>query len=141
MKKAKNNGGAARKIALFIIISGFLITILATIFANLYANTFFAEKKFEEMARNYYENDFYESAVLENNSASKTETFEKYQNGIRIKLRQVLNWELIEHDADYRAFFITEAFSCDTNESFAKITPRAPFNKNDYDIEINLRCN
>ena len=141
MKKVPNKSKFPRKILIFALIFLVLFAILIFIFRDLYKNTFFAEKKFGEIARRYYEDEFYESILLENKNEAKDDIFDKYKNGIRIKLRQVLNRELVENNANYRSFFENEAFSCDTNQSFAKITPRAPFEKTDYEVEIKLLCN
>jgi hypothetical protein len=141
MKKVPKKSKSPRKILIFALIFLVLFAILIFIFRDLYKNTFFAEKKFEEIARRYYEDEFYESILLENKNEAKDDVFDKYKNGIRIKLRQVLNRELVENNANYRSFFENEAFSCDTNQSFAKITPHAPFEKSDYEIEIKLLCN
>lgn len=129
------------KIAFFVIIVGLLVAVAAVVFTNLYKNTFFAEKKFEEITKHYYEDNLYETILLENGGENLEDVFKKYPSGITVKLRQALSWEFLENNMNYRSFFETDAFSCDTNESTAKFTPRAPYGKKDYDVEFGLKCN
>lgn len=128
------------KIAFIVIVIGLLTAIAAVIFSNLYENTFFAEKKFDEITRHYYEDNVYETVILENKGEDVEKIFKKYPSGFFVKLRQALNWEFLENNTNYRSFFETESFSCDTNESYAKFIPRAPYGKKDYDVEFNLKC-
>ena len=128
------------KIAFFVIIIGLLAAVSAVVFTNLYKNTFFAEKKFEDISRHYYEDELYETILLENEGVSLEDIFKKYPSGIFVKLRQALSWEFLENNMNFRSYFETDAFSCDTNESYAKFTPRAPYGKKDYDVEYNLDC-
>ena len=129
------------KIAFVVIVVGLLVAVAAVIFTNLYKNTYFAEKKFDEITRHYYEDSIYETILVENNGESLENIFKKYPSGIFVKLRQALSWEFLEKNMNYRSYFETDVFSCDTNESYAKFIPRAPYGKKDYDVEFNLKCN
>ena len=128
------------KVAFFVILIGLLVAVGAVIFTNLYKNTFFAEQKFEEISKRYYEDELYETILLENNGKELEEVFKKYPSGIFVKLRQALSWEFLENNVNYRTYFETEAFSCVTNESYAQFVPRGPYGKKDYDVEYNLKC-
>ena len=141
MKMARKRSGIMSKIAFFVIIVGLLVAVAAVIFSNLYKNTFFAEQKFQEITKHYYEDNVYETILVENNGESLENIFKKYPSGIYVKLRQALSWEFLENNMNYRSYFETDAFSCDTNTSTAKFTPRAPYGKKDYDVEFNLKCN
>ena len=68
------------------------------------------------------------------------EAFEKYKSGFIVRLRQILNYEFLEHDANYRSYFNTDSFSCDTNTSSATFKPHKPYGKKDYDVEFHLNC-
>ena len=128
------------KITVFVIVVGILVVAATVIFTNLYHNNFFADKKFEELSRKYYEDTFYEDFIVEHNGEDLETAFSKYRNGIKIKLRQVLNAEFLNHGQNYRSYFETESYSCDTNESAAVFRPRAPYGKKDYDVEFDLKC-
>ena len=137
----RKRSGITSKIAFIVIIVGLLVAVATVIFTNLYKNTFFAEQKFEEISRHYYEDEVYETILVENSGKNLEEVFKKYPNGITVKLRQALSWEFLENNMNYRSYFDTESFSCNTNESQAKFTPRAPYGKKDYDVEFDLKCN
>lgn len=140
MKMVKKRSGIVMKVTFFIMAIGIFVTIATIIFTNLYQNTFFADKKFEEISRNYYENTLYEDFIAEHNGEDLDEAFSKYTNGFNVKLRQILNSEFLKNNQNYRSFFETESYSCDTNTSTAKFIPHAPYGKKDYDIELNLNC-
>lgn len=128
------------KIAFFIIIIGLLSATGAVIYLQLVESNFFAKQKFEELSRNYYENKLYDNFVSENSGQSLEQAFSKHRSGFNIKLRQILNYEFLEHNQNYRSYFDSNKFSCDTNESYAKFIAKAPYGKKDYDVEFNLKC-
>ncbi len=128
------------KITVFVIIVGILVVVASIIFTNLYHNSFFAEQKFDEIARNYYENTYYEEFLSEHNGEDLGEAFSKYHNGITVKLRQILNTEFLNNNKNYRSYFDTESYTCNTNTSTAKYLPHEPYGKKDYDLELNLKC-
>ena len=141
MKIEKNRGNFASKITILLIIVGVLVAGASIIFTRLYSDNFFAEKKFEELSRKYYEEKIYTDFISEHNGEDIAEAFSKLDNGtITVKLRQILNYEFLEHDANYRGVFETDVFSCDTNNSKAIFTPRSPFGRKDYEVEFQLEC-
>lgn len=128
------------KIIIFIIFIGLLTTVGAVVYTNLYENHFFADRKFEELARNYYENSLYENFITEHDGEDLSKAFSVYKNGFTVRLRQLLNYEFLEHNQNYRTYFETENFSCDTNKSYVKFIAHEPYGKKDYDAEFNLDC-
>lgn len=140
MKMVRKKSRNVSKIIFVVIFVGLLVAIGSVIFTNLYQNSFFAEKKFDELARSYYEDNLYETTLLENEGQELGEIFGKYRNGFKVKLRQVLSYEFLEHNVNYRTYFETEAFSCDTNETYATFMPHEPYGKKDYDVTFNLKC-
>ena len=79
------------KITFFVILIGLVVAAGSVIYANLYKNHFFADKKFEEMSRNYYENSLYEDFIKEHDGEDLKDAFEPYKNGFKIRLRKLLN--------------------------------------------------
>ena len=128
------------KITVFLIAVGILVSVATIIFTHLYTNTYFADRKFEEISRDYYENTLYEEFIAEHNGEDLGEAFSKYRSGFTVKLRQILNSAFLKDNQNYRSYFDTESYSCDTNTSTAKFMPRAPYGKKDYDAEFNLVC-
>ena len=107
----------------------------------LFVATGFAERKFEELARKYYEETLYPKFLADHGGNNLGEEFAKYQSGFTVKLRQILNHELLEHNKDYRKVFETEAFRCNTNSSSVIFKARAPYGKTDYVADFKLNCN
>ena len=141
MKVVKKRGsGIIPKISIALIVVTIIAVIAAIVITQLFENHYFANQKFEELGRNYYENSLYESFITEHSGEDLGEAFSKYTSGFTVRLRQILNYEFLEHDSNYRSFFDTESFTCDTNKSNVVFKPHAPYGKKDYDAEFNLIC-
>jgi hypothetical protein len=140
MKMVRKRSGIVMKIAIFVILVGLLAVAGTVIYTNLYENHFFADRKFEELSRSYYENSLYENFITEHDGENLSEAFSVYKNGFTVKLRQILNYEFLEHNQNYRTYFETDNYSCDTNKSYVKFTAHEPYGKKDYDAEFNLVC-
>ena len=140
MKIERKRSGLISKIVIFLVLVAVVTVAGTVIYMNLYENKFFAERKFEELARNYYENSLYENFITEHEGEDLSEAFSKYKSGFVVKLRQILNYEFLEHNANYRSYFETDAYSCDTNNSTARFTARGPYGKKDYELELDLKC-
>ncbi len=141
MKVAKKKGGGIiPKVSIAIILVAIIAVVVTVIVTNLFENHYFANQKFEELSRNYYENSLYESFITEHSGEDLGEAFSKYTSGFTVRLRQILNFEFLEHDANYRSYFDTDSFTCDTNKSNVVFKPHAPYGKKDYDAEFNLIC-
>ena len=140
MKIERKRSGAVSKVIILLVFVVILTVAGSVIYMKLYESKFFAERKFEELSRNYYENSLYESFILEHDGEDLSEAFSKYQSGFSVKLRQILNYEFLENNTNYRSFFDTDAYSCDTNNSIARFKARAPYGKKDYDVELELNC-
>ncbi len=140
MRITRRRSGIVSKITIILIIMTIIVVVATIIFNHLSENHYFADKKFEELARSYYENSLYENFVKEHDGEDLSEAFSKYKNGFNIKLRQLLNYEFLEHNSNYRSYFDTDKFTCDTNTSHVIFKPHAPYGKKDYDAEFNLDC-
>lgn len=146
MKIERSRAGKARGIAvLVIIVSAAIVGYMAWANAN-YAPDTRAAHEFEAMVKDYYENYFYDQFlsdyVKENGEGFEIrDAFEPYtKSGFpRVMLRKLLlfddgRWE------DKREVFDNDQYVCDTNTSYVKITPVAPFSKTDYHTEYDLDC-
>lgn len=128
-------------ITIIVILVAVIVVVATIIFMNLYENSYFARNKFEELARRYYETSLYDNFLSEHKGEDLSVAFEKYAEfGFDIKLRQLLNSEYLMNGQNYRAYFETNVYTCDTNASSAKFIPYAPFGKKDYNLEIKLEC-
>ena len=77
MKMVRNRSNFVMKVTVFLIIIGLIAAALAIIFTHLYDNSYFAEKKFEELAKNYYENTLYEDFITDHDGEDIAEAFKK----------------------------------------------------------------
>ncbi len=140
MKMVKNHSNIVMKVTVILILVGIVAAALAIVFTHLYDNSYFAEKKFEELAKNYYENTLYEDFITDHNGEDIGEAFKKIPAGFRVKLRQILNSEFLNNNQNYRSYFDTKSYTCDTNTSDVVFKPHEPYGKKDYDMEITLNC-
>ncbi|MBP5512535.1 hypothetical protein J6X90_04135 [Candidatus Saccharibacteria bacterium] len=140
MKMVRNRSNFVMKVTVFLIIIGLITAALAIIFTHLYDNSYFAEKKFEELAKNYYENTLYEDFITDHDGEDIAEAFKKIPTGFRVKLRQILNSEFLNSNQNYRSYFDTKSYTCDTNTSNVVFKPHESYGKKDYDMEITLNC-
>ena len=141
MRIGRNSSNVAKKLTIFLIILTALVAAGAVIFSNLYKDMYFANQKFEELSRNFYENYLYENFLNEHSGENLEAAIKNYTvEGFRVKLRQILNYEFVEHGTNYRSYFETETFSCNTNGSWATFYPRAPYGKKDYEPKFELSC-
>ena len=124
---------------IILIIVLFAIVVFAVVMRNMYLDKTFARQEFEQLAREYYEEEMYPSLKDGQNGKSKEETLGSGQ-GFIIRLRQVLNHGILYKNVDYRIDFINKHFECNTNNSTVRIFPKAPYGKTDYDFELTLNC-
>ncbi|MBQ2638473.1 hypothetical protein IJF91_00165 [Candidatus Saccharibacteria bacterium] len=141
MKIAKKHSRFTSHIMIALIFITVLTVIIAIFVQNLQDKNFFVNQKFESLSKSYYEEVLYPEFIEEHKNESLESAFEKYKNnGFTVRLRQILNYEFLNKNNDYRSVFEGNNFSCDTNSSTAKFVPRSPFGKTDYDAEFNLIC-
>ena len=140
MKIERKRSRVVSKVIILLIFVAVLAVVGLIVYIKLYENTFFAERKFEELSRKYYEDSLYENFIVEHDGEELAEAFSGYKNGFTIKLRQILNHEFLQNNVNYRSYFETDSYSCDTNKSTAIFKAHEPYGKKDYDVEFNLVC-
>ena len=139
--KKKNDPVFARKfVTVGVIVSGTMVAL--SIFVTVYFNSeAVAHRKFERLAREYYEDYYYDKfmeSMSEEAFQAKMETFAK--TGLQpVPLRQVLLYQNGKNQA-YKKYFEKENFACDKNTTTAKFYPVAPYGKTDYTVEFNYSC-
>lgn len=141
MKNNRKRSNMRPKIMIISIILAMIVIAAVIIYIKLSESTFFAERKFESLGRNYYENSIYDELLKGHDEANLKSVFGKYKkSGLIVKLRQLLNDALLKNGEDYRSLFETEHYSCDTNKSKVIYRPHEPYGKKDYDAEFVLDC-
>ena len=113
-----------------------------SVFVAVYFNAeAVAHRKFEQMAREYYEDYYLErfkSSISEEVFEQRMAIYEK--TGLdAVPLRQLLLYQQ-EKNAKMRKYFEGKDFSCDKNTTTAKFYPIAPYGKTDYTVEFNYTC-
>ena len=141
-KSKKINPNLAKKISLIIVCSAMVIVVLALIILPFVKEENLAKSKIDQLARDYYENFFYDDYTnsekfqqLEN----KEEAMQKYvdRGFSRLTLRQ-----LLLHDSDKNAetaVFLRKV--CDENKTYVQIFPEPPFTKTSYHLKVTYSCN
>ena len=134
-----------RILSLMIVLTCLVVVVAAIFVKNNLTSTKLANQKMEELARDYYENDFYHRFTRDHVSIGQEDNlgqyFEKYtQLGFPpVKLGKLLDYSE-KNNKDMMKYFSHDKFSCDTNGSYALIKPKAPFSSKDYEITFNLSC-
>lgn len=96
-----------------------------------------AERKLATIAKDYYENYFYERFVGERDPATALKPYAKtgFQ---RVYLRQLLLFDNQRHESARKLF--EGEYRCDTNATAATYYPEEPFGRGDYRVEYTMAC-
>ena len=142
MKINRSHASSAKKIAVIVIIVATVVVV-----GSLWSNQYFspanrAKRELEILTKDYYENFFYDLILREGgDNKNLTEIFQPYnENGMQpVLLRQLLLFDNSRHESS-RKEFINDFYKCDTNATSVRITPVAPYGRNDWTAEYNLSC-
>lgn len=122
-----------------VIILAMLAVILAVLTTLFYTPERVIKTKIEDIARDYYENYFYQDIVNYKTTQTQLEkTMKKYENNgfSRIALSQLLIYDSQKH-AD--AADIIKNY-CDENTTSIQFFPTAPYGQKDYRINYYYSC-
>lgn len=141
MKIKRGDTVIAKKITLGVIFVASLAVIFSLV-TNYYFNpSRVARRKFEAMARQYYEGYYYQDFINASGDGEAERVFSKYaEQGLApVFLRQLLLYDK-GRNQEQRKYFDGANLKCDTNSSTVTFLPRAPFGLKDYEMRINLTC-
>ena len=139
MTKRKDINNFARKYLLI------LIPCLAIIIALAIACTFIfsperqSKSELEALARNYYENIFYQNMLDSNEySGDPAKSLEKYKDSglTSVSLRQLI---LLNEDKNVSTNYVLEY--CDQKQTSVEFYPEPPFERTSYHVEYTYSCN
>lgn len=131
----------ARGVAIFVVIVS-ILTVVAHLGLSLYFEPVrIVDRKIEEIAKDYYETYFYPNYATDSTGDELDEKMDKFaENGFsRTYLRQLLLFDEGRH-ADEAKYFKYNGYTCDTNETYVKYYPIAPYGVEDYRVEYYLQC-
>lgn len=131
---------ARRFVTVGVLVSVFMVGV--SLFVTLYFNAeVVAKRKFEELARTYYEDYYYDKFMENLDEETKEEKLAKYEeNGLQpVLLRQLLLYQNGKY-SNYRGYFEKKEFDCDKNTTSAKFYPTKPYGKKDYRVEYFYDC-
>ena len=139
IKKHSDPVKERRFITIGVLVSAVMVAL--SIFVTVYFNPeTVVERKFEFLARNYYENYYYDKFIADSEGKDLEATFKKFTTtGLSpILLRQLL----LYNNKKYASFekYFTGGYTCDKNKTNAKNYPVEPYGKTDYEIKIELVC-
>lgn len=141
----------ARELILSVIGVAALIVIGFLLFNLIATPEFLVKREVETIVKDYYENYFYHS-ILKNNSltlddlstpeksiATMSPILERYiEKGFaRLTLRQLTLYDNLRHHSS--AAYLSKY--CDLNSTLIHITPVAPFQKENYQVDYSYSCN
>ena len=141
-KSKKTNSSPFKKISLFVVCAAMAVVILALVILPLVKNENLVQQKIEQVARDYYENFFYDdytSSEKYQSLTNKEEAMQKYvdRGFSRLTLHQILlhNAEKNAETASYIRQY------CDDDKTIIQIIPEPPFTKTSYHLKISYSCN
>lgn len=123
----------AKTSILVVIISAMLVMILFTLFNFIATPEFIVKRKIESIAKDYYENYFYNSIP---NPSPEALNYYVDRGFASVNLRQLLLYD------DQKYASATESLKkyCNLDRTFIKIYPEAPFNRKDYRVDYSYSC-
>lgn len=116
------------------------ITVLVSLAIHFYYSPkMIAKRELQSIARDYYENYFYNNMINSIRGKTPAEIFEKYEkNGFaKVKLRQLLLFDNGRHEKSMKYF---DDYKCDQDETEVLYKPKEPFGAKDYTLEISPVC-
>ena len=124
--KKRNDPVFARKFVTYGVIVSSVMVALSLFVAVCFNPEAIAKRKFEFLAREYYETYYYEKF------------FEK--TGFQpVPLRQLLLYKNGKNSG-FKKYFEAGNFSCDKNTTTAKFYPEKPYGVKDYRVEFTFNC-
>ena len=139
LKKRSDPVKERRFVTIGVLVSAVMVavSIFVTVFFNPKA---VAERKFDFLARNYYENYYYDKFVSEIPEGKREETFKKFSTtGLSpVLLRQLFLYNNRKY-ADFEKYF-SGSYNCDKNKTSAKFYPVEPYGRTDYEVKFELVC-
>lgn len=144
-KKSRNNPMPISRVAKKIVSGGIIICAVIVLMC-LIVNTYYdpakvATRKLEELAKDYYENYYYDKLLEEIGEEGLVEQFESL-NGkgmANVPLRHLLLFDNARNE-EYGKFFDNTRYHCDRSETNVKIFPEEPYGRQDYSVEYTTVC-
>ena len=99
-----------------------------------------AENELQALAKDYYENYYYDSFTADLTAEDFATAFLTYHDyGFpKVYLRELLLFDDGRH-ANYRGYFDGQYY-CNTNHTYIQIFPQPPYGKKDYTVEYKYEC-
>lgn len=134
-KKTKSGGYSFFSIARWSILGVIVVAMLTVALLVLFTSLTNPEKvvtlKIEAITADYYENYFYDRIKDYDNLDKYTES-----GFSRVALRQLLLFDSERHADDMSLI----SKYCDTDATYVRIYPEAPFSKTDYHVDYHYAC-
>ncbi|MBQ3309474.1 hypothetical protein IJG78_02240 [Candidatus Saccharibacteria bacterium] len=122
-----------------------ILLCLFLVFGNAIAHVVFnpetaAKRELEKLAKDYYENYYYDSFTENTPESELAIAFQSYEDyGFPpVYLRQLLLFDDERH-AESRSYFSGQYF-CNTNHTSVTFLPHAPYGKTDYTVNYKYDC-
>ena len=134
-KKFQPMAGITKKV-----ITGGVLLCVVAVLMSLVINFYFepskvAERKLDELVKDYYENYYYDQYVVSSLENVKDGDYPR----IKVKLRHLLMFDN-GRNSSYKKYFDNTSYYCDSSESKVEFYPQAPYGKKDYETKVELVC-
>lgn len=118
------------KIAFILIIISVIMSIVS-LFMNNNSSDSSVDKIAKELGEKYYTKDLYDT--LANNGTSLLSLLK--DDGYKVNLQT-----LLDDNADYVSYFVSDEQTCDLENSYIMIYPKKPYKEGSYKIKTYLDC-
>ena len=140
-KRTESEQPKTRYVAIFVVV----VATLAVV-GNLVLSLNFTPEKttaraMEKIARDYYENYFYDNYVGDRSREEIEEELSgmKESGFPRTYLHDLLLFDNERHAEDAKEFR-HKGYTCDTNKTYVIFYPKEPYGKKDYDVKYEMVC-
>ena len=133
----------ARRTILAVIILAMMTVVLAAVVQSYATPENMVKREVEAIARDYYENYFYQSIIDANSVAEEKKTLDEMMGRYvtpgfaKVSLQQLLLYDSQKHAGAGR---LLKEY-CDADKTYIKAFPVAPFGQTDYRVEYHYSCN
>lgn len=128
------------------VVYGIIVAAAVLVAVNIAVSLYFqpdrvVSREIDLLAREYYENYYYQNLVGERTGEEKEKLLSRYaaSGTAPTYLRQILLYDGGKHK-DLEGFFVNDTYTCDLNKTAVVFFPEAPYGPENYHFETRLSC-
>ncbi len=143
-KKSKEININARSTIITVIVAAMAVVVFATFIYSILTPENYVKTNVENIAKDYYENYFYDSVVVTNRigTIAETKSIDDIMTPYTEKGLPTINLEqlLLYDNQKYASLTSTLAKYCNLKSTTIKFYPESPFDSSNYHFDVNYSC-